>query len=704
MTLGEERGGIFAISALMMPVFLLLIALVLDAGTWYAHKRSLQNRADAGALAAGVEYLSQLSGCADPASRDAAAAAITEKAKEYAGANGTAVAYNSTPSTQSRMTVAVNAKTDDPNNLVDNTDGDPCEPHGAGRQIWTDVIARERDLDTLAGSFGVSLSSITARARVEVNEINGAKGNVLPFVAEWGTNAGCVWALFVNAGNGRRDDGFSVDPGNPVRLSRTSANSWTGTVHALVLTDSDDDVAVQYWAGPREGNPSCDFDSARKRSFAHLVGDEAQPVAIDWINVYDDNRAPAALEPPKLRSFALTSHTCGGPGFLYTASLDPFVQCRIGFSAVVDTGDNESRGRITVDPIRTDVRPVTVSYDTRGGGGRTTVTGTITVRPNEVVSPSRGVLQDYTQTGPTYFKVTWRQRRWPTDPRCPIGGCSGTFEGDTITGLNAAGNGTTTYDDVQQATFVSDPLGSTPLTSTSLGLSANSLPALSTSSGFTITLGTTAVDKKRVVLLRAAMGSSTRAVWCGGAAAGLGALKDAFGTTADGGCQVPLVVNKRSGSCSPPVGGWPAEPSAGPSDCVRPEQDSGTDTIAAAVRDGIQSRFDCGDADAWDDGTTLPADADPRWVFVPLTGFGDLAALSDGDFVPVEAFARFYVTDWGGAGLATCHGPPRGFDPDDVQLWGHFADIVTLSDAVITGDAPCDLDIPLVTCKPQLVR
>ena len=41
----------------MIPVFLLLAALVVDAGNWYAHKRSLQNRADAGALAAGLEYI-----------------------------------------------------------------------------------------------------------------------------------------------------------------------------------------------------------------------------------------------------------------------------------------------------------------------------------------------------------------------------------------------------------------------------------------------------------------------------------------------------------------------------------------------------------------------------------------------------------------------------------------------------------------------
>ena len=40
----------------MIPLFLLLTALVVDVGDWYTHKRQLQNRADAAALAAGVEY------------------------------------------------------------------------------------------------------------------------------------------------------------------------------------------------------------------------------------------------------------------------------------------------------------------------------------------------------------------------------------------------------------------------------------------------------------------------------------------------------------------------------------------------------------------------------------------------------------------------------------------------------------------------
>ncbi len=51
------------VSALMIPVFLLLTALVVDVGNWFTHNRQLQNRADAAAFAAGVEYAKNWKAC-----------------------------------------------------------------------------------------------------------------------------------------------------------------------------------------------------------------------------------------------------------------------------------------------------------------------------------------------------------------------------------------------------------------------------------------------------------------------------------------------------------------------------------------------------------------------------------------------------------------------------------------------------------------
>ena len=167
----NERGGIAALSALVIPVFLLLGALVLDAGNWYAHKRALQNRADAAALAAGGEYAAQLANCvADSAT---AGSVIVAQARRYAGA--AAGDFNEGVNDQANVTVAVNATGP---GAPDNSSGvNPCQKHVTGDAIsdpgWvgTDVIVQESNIGTLGRTLGINLPSITARARVELNEM-----------------------------------------------------------------------------------------------------------------------------------------------------------------------------------------------------------------------------------------------------------------------------------------------------------------------------------------------------------------------------------------------------------------------------------------------------------------------------------------------------------------------------------------------------
>ena len=86
--LRSERGGILALSAIMIPVFLILGALVVDVGDWYTHKRQLQNRADSAAFAAGVEYAKSWKACVqtgDPRSRRTQRSEIANAARQYAG-------------------------------------------------------------------------------------------------------------------------------------------------------------------------------------------------------------------------------------------------------------------------------------------------------------------------------------------------------------------------------------------------------------------------------------------------------------------------------------------------------------------------------------------------------------------------------------------------------------------------------------------
>ena len=191
--LRDERGGVLVMAAVMIPVFLLLTALVVDVGNWYTHKRQLQNRADAGAFAAGVEYAKNWKACVQTRRRRPArvdggrdrrrGAPVRGRPRGVRLRTGDACRRRSgTPRSRTRRSLDVVINSNDPN-YTDDTDytdgggspplGNPCSLHTTGDDIsapghWTDVRVKERDLPSLFGSVGLPLSRNGARARVEI--------------------------------------------------------------------------------------------------------------------------------------------------------------------------------------------------------------------------------------------------------------------------------------------------------------------------------------------------------------------------------------------------------------------------------------------------------------------------------------------------------------------------------------------------------
>src|SRR5262245_26553999 len=109
-SLRDERGAIMVITAILVPVLLVLSALIYDGGTWFTHKRQLQNRADAGALAAGVQYTTVWPACgsSDAATKLAAANSLDDAARQYAGdpdEAGTLALHNTELTDQNRINV-----------------------------------------------------------------------------------------------------------------------------------------------------------------------------------------------------------------------------------------------------------------------------------------------------------------------------------------------------------------------------------------------------------------------------------------------------------------------------------------------------------------------------------------------------------------------------------------------------------------------
>ena len=175
----EQRGGVLVVSALMIPVFLLLTALVVDVGNWFTHDRQLQNRADAAAFAAGVEYANNWKACVQTGTssrtehgwRDCRCGApVCGRSRGVRLLGATLPSLRNTEiANQSNLDVVINSSDPNYTDDTDNTDGgvgvvaDPCYSHTPGDDIspgggqWMDVRVKERNLPSIFGGIGLPL-------------------------------------------------------------------------------------------------------------------------------------------------------------------------------------------------------------------------------------------------------------------------------------------------------------------------------------------------------------------------------------------------------------------------------------------------------------------------------------------------------------------------------------------------------------------
>jgi hypothetical protein len=156
--LAGEQGSVLIVVAVALPVLLLFVALIIDAGNWFTHKSQLRNRADAAVRAGGVEYGLQWAKCTsvDETKRAEASAAIVQAAKNYGGA------YNDQTGAQVGVDeVVVN-------------DGNPnvCDP----LLTSMDVKVTESNVDSLFASFGLPISQASVNSGLELLKASSETG------------------------------------------------------------------------------------------------------------------------------------------------------------------------------------------------------------------------------------------------------------------------------------------------------------------------------------------------------------------------------------------------------------------------------------------------------------------------------------------------------------------------------------------------
>ena len=211
----RENGGVVVFVAMLLPVVLLFLALSIDIGNWWVHKRHLQLQVDAAALAGGALF----GGCfTDAAGTNVA---IQNEATRFGGAGGSSYNGQVGGSNQGTISLLYQSATYAAGSV--GSDDTETQPPCDTPSLMFDVKGSEANLPLIFKIPGLSdVGAINAHARVQLRLVEVQEG-MLP-VAVPDLRFTYVFATFVNEVTG-------AVLGPPVQLERsgTSGNDqlWT---------------------------------------------------------------------------------------------------------------------------------------------------------------------------------------------------------------------------------------------------------------------------------------------------------------------------------------------------------------------------------------------------------------------------------------------------------------------------------------------
>lgn len=660
-TLSDERGNIFVLLAISIPVLILFFTVVVDVGNWFAHKRHLQIQGDAGVLASAAYFNECL---ADPA---AAITDIQATAGRYsADPSVPGTLYNNPDGTGNTIHYRYNKKTfamggPPPD---DTTEADPCTAK------MLDLKLTQQNLRWLLFPNRF-VPAINARARVEIRQTTVQNG-VLPFAIPQ-EQPNYASATFVDEATGNP---LTCGGGQcTVALTRNAAISPTNGLD--IWDNSSTPLSVPIPTGVSKVgvriklNESTDPAASCEGLLVgcYLGSKISLTKGVVPIRAWSGAGDPAT-GAPVAQDVALLAGTCVPDAYF---AAEP---CTFGVQASIDFGDPASGGRAASDAT---VMAVVdgKTYDLAHGTGTNWVTLTTDVRSASIDDAD--------------VTLTWRWEQ-----------TSGTWRGNTCNnkGTNPCkSNGTF---GVVHRSFVADPdpASSGPILLAEVGEAGFSLSGANsfqqgTTHQLVVRVGITSLENASAyndptILLRIASpsGSQNQAVDCD---AGRN-LRDEIVT----GCLQTYQLNP------PRI----CPTAADPPDCASIE----TGDKVGQVKQGMDDHFAPGgvcSANNWQssDPTKLPVidPGDPRAVPLIITTFAAFSS-SGGGLVPVVQFATFYVTGWNGnIDCSSVNAPaPPGTRPNSADVWGHFIKLIE-PPGHSSGEQLCDF-AALGNCTAVMTR
>ena len=495
----SEDGGVLVFVGLLFPVLALFLALSVDIGNWWVHKRHLQMQVDAAALAGGARF----SQCFPDAG--VGNDAIQAEATRFGGGPGSS--YNGQVGNANQGTIGplVYQSTTYPagSNPPDDTDERlPCEA------LEFDVKASEADLPLLFQLPGLSsIEAINAHARVELKKVRIFEGMLPLAVPE--VRPRYVTATFVD------ESGAAV--GAPVALSGPTASgglaNWTGTGSVPVQAGRKLGVRIGIGQNPATCAAANGDGGA---GFACFDG-QNYSTGLAAIHGFSSSGAGTPAAPTRASFEVWPVTACSGSPFFSDAALSSgATSCGTGVQAVVRTASG------VVDPAQV----TRFAAQVRGPGFNQTA----------VFTYSGGV--------------------WSTPYAFPIPLGNGAY--DISLEWRYQGGSNLSFGDVQQ--IYSADGNSGPIKFVSLtGGAAPATTAYSLAEGTqTVTVNVSLEGSLELsgpgetVLLRLTSGSRTSAVACDGPGFAL------FRTSITNGCQTPYQINEL-GFCPDPAAPDPAD-------------------------------------------------------------------------------------------------------------------------------------------------
>ncbi|MET1019851.1 MAG: pilus assembly protein TadG-related protein [Microterricola sp.] len=598
--LAQEDGGIVVFVAMAIPVVMLFLALSVDIGNWWVHKRHLQLQVDAAALAGGA----LLGECfTDPV---AANAAIQDEATRFGGGAGSSYNGQVGGANQGAITLLYQSKTYAAGSVgPDDTETQPpCDT----ANLSFDVKASEAGLPLIFNIPGLSdVTAINAHARVELKQVEIQEG-MLP-VAVPDLRFTYVFATFVNEVTGAAL--------GTVQLTKSGTSGadqlWT-TATPISVTIPSAHVGVRIrLVGGTDPNAACGtlytecYDTDSTNGVVHIRG---------W----------STGTTPSAQNVWLLPGSCAPDAYFATAD------CSAGIQAEVDLGALYPLTGIGV------TADVWASVD---GAGHHSLTPGST---SGLVTWTANTGLPIAVSGPHTVELNWS---WEQQ--------SGTWTGKTCTDKkNNPCKDEGTFGPVQRAFIAGGRSG--PLRSVQVfesGLTSSGSNSFQTGAAHTLGVSLAVTGSLKVqslatdpVIELRVTGSQNQSIDCDPA---ISNLRDEINQ----GCGPAYKINKTL-ACPAYNQLWSLPE---PWECVKTQTGGAVGQVEHGMKDRILGGSNsCTAPINW---PNYDMD-DPRIAPLIITPFGTFSG-SGNDIVPVIDFAAFYVVGWNSDPCPGAHVVPKGY-------------------------------------------